>query len=252
MANDLMTAELEVKKTKTELKVVSDNTTALAPAALSVDPLAAYADAVAPQYIVGEMLRFSKGFYYVGKKEEPLPFGTTFTVNPDELLAGWIKWFDSKPVEHEMVRVADHVLPKRRDELGDTDQSQWPADKTGTPKDPWQFTNYLPMMDDKGEVYTFTTSSRGGIGAIALLLRKYTNHRKRHPDVFPVITLNVDSYQHKDRNLGRIQFPVFQPAGYAPKTDTLAALAEAGHGGGVEPEPVEADPEDKMDDEIPF
>jgi hypothetical protein len=243
---------------KPELKVVSDNTplvpasgTALAPAA-AFDPLAAYADAVAPQYIIGEMLRFSKGFYYVGKKEEPLPIGTTFTVAPDELLAGWIKWFDSKPVEHEMVRVEDGVLPKQRGELGDTDPSQWPKDKDGKAKDMWQFTNYLPMMDEGGNLFTFTTASRGGISAIAQLLKRYANHRKRHPNVFPLIALNVDSYQHKDRNLGRIQIPVFEPSGYAPKTDFLAALAEAGHSGGVEPEAAEADPEDDFKDAIPF
>jgi len=39
MANDIMAAELEAKKTRTELKVVSDNT-ALAPASLN-DPLLA-------------------------------------------------------------------------------------------------------------------------------------------------------------------------------------------------------------------
>jgi hypothetical protein len=130
MANDLMTAELEAKKT-TELKVVSDNT-ALAPAKHS-DPLAAYADAVAPQYIVGEMLRFSKGDWIAGK-DDILAIGTMFTVAPDELLAGWIKWFDSKPVEHEMVRVNDGSIPKQRTELGDTDPAQWAKDKEGKPK----------------------------------------------------------------------------------------------------------------------
>jgi hypothetical protein len=250
MANDIMAAELEAKKTRTELKVVSDNI-ALAPASLN-DPLLAYADAVAPQYIIGELLRCSKGDWIAGK-DTPVDIGTTFTVNPDELLAGWIKWFDSKAIAHEMVRVADGIPPKARDELDDLDQSQWIKDKAGQPKDPWQFTNYLPMMDREGKLFTFTTGSRGGIGAIAKLLRRYANHRKRHPNVFPVITLSVDSYQHKDPQYGRIKFPVFELAGYVPKTDFLAALAEAGlRAAEIVPEQAEADPADEFNDKIEF
>jgi hypothetical protein len=229
----------------TELKVVTNNTE-LAPAALS-DPFAAYADAVSPKYIVGELLRFSKGDWIAGK-DDTVDLGTTFTANLDELMAGWIHWLDGKPIEHIMVRVADGIAPKLRDELGDTDSSQWPVDKAGQSKDPWQFTNYLPLMNDKGELFTFTTSSRGGIGAVADLARRYARHRQKHPNVFPLIALNVDSYQHKDPQLGRIKFPVFEPAGYLPKADFQAALA----GQASEPELAEDDPEDKFNDAVPF
>ena len=96
--------------------------------------------------------------------------------------------------------------------------------------------------------------NRGGIGAIAHLARQYAKHRKRHPDVFPLIKLNVDEYQHKIRELGWIKFPVFEPAGYAPKTDMLAALATAGYAADVDlaPEDESEDPADKLNDEIPF
>ncbi|HYQ07207.1 MAG TPA: hypothetical protein VER26_09550 [Xanthobacteraceae bacterium] len=233
--NELMTTE-----TKNEL----------APAGLS-DPFAAYADAIAPQYIIGEMLRFSKGDYIVGQ-DDTVPAGTTFTVNLDELMAGWIKWVDNKPVEHIMVRVADGIPPKKRSDLGDDDKALWELDNQDKSRDPWQFTNYLPLMNEKGELFTFTTSSRGGLGAIADLSRRYARHRKRHPNVFPMIALNVDSYQHKIRELGRIKFPVFEPAGYAPKTDFLAALAGAGLTAVESPETAEADPADELNDEVPF
>ena len=232
--NDLMTTE-----TKNEL----------APVGLS-DPFAAYADAIAPQYIIGEMLRFSKGDCIVGQ-DNTIPAGTTFTVNLDELMAGWIKWLDNKPVEHIMVRVAGGIPPKKRGELGDDDKTLWELDNQGKPRDPWQFTNYLPLMNEKSDLFTFTTSSRGGLGAIADLSRRYALHRKRHPNVFPVIALNVDSYQHKIRELGRIKFPVFEPAGYAPKNDFLAALAGAGLIA-TESETAEADPADELNDEVPF
>src|SRR6516165_2607157 len=141
-----MSTALAEVKTKNELATVDFS-----------DALMQYADAFAPQFIIGEMLRFSKGDWLVG--DDTVAVGTTFTVAVDELLAGWIKWIDSKPVEHLMVRVADGATPKSRGELGDHDQSKWEMDATGKPKDPWQFTNYLPMMNEAGELFTFTTSS---------------------------------------------------------------------------------------------
>ena len=72
-----------------------------------------------------------------------------------------------------MVRVDDgKPLPKRSD-LGDDDQSAWETDVHGKPRDPWQFVNYLPMMNDDGKLFTFTTSSRGGINTIARLAKRY-------------------------------------------------------------------------------
>jgi hypothetical protein len=195
---------------------------------VGVDPLVAYADAVSPRYIVGERLRFSKGDYFAGEGSELVPVGTKFTVAADELLAGYVKWVDSKPVEHIMVRVADGKLPPKRSDLGDHDRSAWERDDHGEPRDPWQFTNYLPMMDENGELYTFTTSSTGGVAAVSSLVRRYGHHRKHHSAVYPIITLGVGSYPHKKKEYGRIKFPDFIPAGYEPKAQFLAALAAAG------------------------
>ena len=175
----------------------------------------------------------------------------------DELMAGWVRWWDGKPTDQVMVRVADHIPPKKWIELGDSDEQQWETDLNGKRRDPWQFTNYLPMMNEKRELFTFTTGSRGGIGAIAGLARRYANHRRRHPDVFPLIALSVDSYQHPNREFGRIKFPVFAPAGYAPKKDFLAALAAAGIATAEPAEPAPAETEkdaldDIIDDTIPY
>jgi hypothetical protein len=234
MANDLM-----VEK-KNEL----------APADLS-DPFAEYADAVAPRYIIGDLLKFSKGDYLAGINNQAVPAGTTFTVNMDELMAGWVRWWSGKPTDHSMVRVADHVPPKKRNELPDNDEQQWETDpKNGKPRNPWQFTNYLPMMNEKGALFTFATGSRGGISAIAGLSRRYANHRKRHPDVFPLIAIGVDSYQHPNREYGRIKIPVFAPAGYAPKKDFLDAPAAAGIVTAEPAEPAPAEVEKDALDEV--
>ena len=172
-----------------------------------VDPLVAYADAVSPRHIVGKLLRFSKGDFFAGEESEPIPCGTKLTVAADELLAGWIKWADGRPTEPNMVRVADGKPPLKRSDLGDRDRSTWEADERGEPRDPWQFTNYLPMMDEDGELYTFATSSAGGLTAVSDLVRRYGQHRRRHPDVYPIVMLGVNSYQHKKKEYGRIKYP---------------------------------------------
>jgi hypothetical protein len=203
----------------------------------SIDPLVAYADAVSPRYIIGKLLRFTKGDYFAGEECEPIPIGTKFTVAADELLAGHVKWTDGKPVEHIMVRVADGKLPPKRSDHGDQDRSAWESDDHGEPRDPWQFTNYLLMMDENGELYTFTTSSTGGVDAVSNLVRRYGHHRRRHPDVYPIISLGVGSYPHKKKEYGRIKYPDFIPAGYEPKTQFLAALKAAGFVPAEQPSP---------------
>jgi hypothetical protein len=163
------------------------------------DPFASYANAVCHHNIVGKLLKFSKGDFVAGEDLEEVPEGTTFTANLDELMVGWVRWEKGKPTDHAMERVADgQALPKRND-LGDTDESTWEADNAGAARDPWQFCNYLLLMDEASHIYTFTTSSRGGLSAIADLCRKYGDHRRKHPDDHLVVALGVSSYQHKKR-----------------------------------------------------
>jgi hypothetical protein len=142
----------------------------LAPLELS-DSFIEYADAIAPQFIVGDLLEFSKGDYLAGQNNTLVPMGTVFTVNMDELMAGWVRWWDGKPTDHVMVRVANRAVPNKPP--GDDDETKWETDASGEPRNPWALTNYVPMMNEKGELFTFTTGSKGGRGAIALLSRRY-------------------------------------------------------------------------------
>src|SRR5262245_14317654 len=119
------------------------------------DAFEAYANAVAPRTIIGTLLRFSKGDYVAGEEGKEIHLGSIFTANVDELLAGWIKWFGGKPVEHVMVRVAEGVASPKREELGDSDSCRWETDSAGVlPRDPWQFTNYLPLLNEQGGIFT--------------------------------------------------------------------------------------------------
>jgi hypothetical protein len=167
-------------------------------------------------------------------------------------MAGWIRWENSKPVEHIMVRVADDRPLPKRDDLGDVDKTRWEKDSSGELRDPWQFTNYLPLMNNEGSLYTFATSSRGGLGAIGELCRLYAQHRKRHPDVHPMIALGVGSYQHQKREYGRIKFPKFTPMGWEQKSKFNEALIAAGFVPAGELPVPEPDPQDEFNDEVPF
>jgi hypothetical protein len=116
--------------------------------------------------------------------------------------------------------VVDAFRSPQRSELGDLDKEMWERDSEGKPRDPWQPTNYLVMRDlDTGETFTFTTSTNGGFGAIGELAKAYGKHIRQHPDDYPVVELDVGSYQHRDRSRGRIKFPIFKIVDWVNKND---------------------------------
>ena len=107
--------------------------------------------------------------------------------------------------------VTTESITGRRSDLGDHDKDHWEVDAEGAPRDPWQFTNYLILRDiDNGEIYTFAKSSKGGLGAVGELCKAYGKAMRQWPNHRPVIEFDVGSYQHRDRSLGRIKFPILK------------------------------------------
>ena len=183
----------------------------------------AYGNAATTRSIIGTLLKFTKGDYIAGSDAEEIPLGTQFVANMDMLSVGWLKWEGAKPIEPCMGLVAEAFEPPRRRELGDLDESEWETDDNGARKDPWQFTNYLLMFEKaSGEIYTFTTSSKGGLSAIGQLSKTYGKEIRQRPDSYPVIELGVSSYLHRDRKLGRIKVPTFKIVGGVDKKDYQA------------------------------
>jgi hypothetical protein len=123
--------------------------------------------------------------------------------------------------------VMDAFVPPVRASLGDNDKTRWEVDaSTNQPRDPWQLTNTLILKAEKGdELYTFSTSSKGGIGAIAKVAGEFGKHMRAKPNDLPVVALEVDSYAHPNKALGRIKVPVFKLVGWADKSAFEAALA---------------------------
>jgi hypothetical protein len=112
-------------------------------------------------------------------------------------------------------------------------------------------TFYVPMVDDTAEVFTFSTTSRGGKNAVADILRHYSQNRNANPGKFPVMALDSDVYQHSNAQYGRIKYPVFKKIGWENQSVFWKAV---GVTDGVvdEPPAVEQTTADKMDDSIPF
>src|SRR5262249_29163314 len=184
-----------------------------------------YANAMSTSRIVGDLLKFTKGDYYAGQQAREIPIGTKFAAIMDQLATGWNKWRDSIPVEQIMGLVANGYTPPRRSELGDADQDQWETDDEGRPRDPWQFVNYLILADpDTKGLYTFTTSTRGGLGAVGELCKVYGKEMRARPNEYPLVELGVGSYQHRDKAYGRIKFPVFKVVGWVDKAPFVKAL----------------------------
>lgn len=185
-----------------------------------------YSEAVNQNRIVGDLLKFSKGEWSAGQYGEEIEEGAELVANMDELMVGWIKWEDNKPTDMIMGRVAEGYVPPKRDSLGDQDKDRWETDDHGDPRDPWQLTNYLILKEpDTDKLYTFATSSKGGMGAIGKLCGSFGKHMRQKPDELPIIALNVGSYKHSNKAYGKIYFPELDIVSWRDKAEFAAALA---------------------------
>jgi hypothetical protein len=91
----------------------------------------------------GKMLKFVKGEWLIN--EGIVPEGAEYIVFIDEVARGYIKFEDKTVTDRKIVKVRDGKAPSR-EELGDTDPTQWEVDeRTGKPRDPWVLQWLLPM-----------------------------------------------------------------------------------------------------------
>jgi len=169
------------------------------------DPFAAYGQEAASNG--GAFLKFSKGEWLLGQNDDEVALGRRLVANMSELSIGWIRWEDGKPAERRMGLLAQGHKPESRSALGYTEQGEWETGDDGNPKDPWNFTNELPLADpETGEQMTLTASSKGGIGAMGNLCKAYGREYRTKGDLVPVIELGRDSYKHP--KYGKTYVPV--------------------------------------------
>jgi hypothetical protein len=142
----------------------------------------------------GTLLKFSDWTWTKGKEGIEVPEGTQLVALATA--AAWVKWEDRKPSRYVM-RQPGSRLPER-EELGDTDKADWPAGLDGQPKDPWQNTRFLYLVDPiSAEAFTFSTSSWGGRGAVIDLADQIQRVRHSKPSAVPVVELRAQAMQTK-------------------------------------------------------
>jgi hypothetical protein len=216
---------------------VNQNTAVAAPG--GYDPYAAYGQEAAN---AGAFLKFSKGEWQTGQNADEVALGRRLAANMDELSIGWIRWADGKPAERRMGLLAQGYKPEPRDTLGYTDQTLWEVDEEDRPKDPWTFTNELPLADpEDGEQMTYAASSKGGIGCIGNLCKAFARAPQRTQGLIPVLELGRDSYMHPVYKKTYVpvlnivdwvangSVPIPQPdGGETPEPETPAAEKAAG------------------------
>jgi hypothetical protein len=167
----------------------------------NIDFFKQYADETSGRRFVGPLLKFAKGDY--SSDGEKIPLGTRYVALMASLTIGWVKWEDNYPIDHRMGLVAEGFKAPKREDLGDTDKDEWEDGR-----DPWQRTNYIVFADlENHELCTFTSSSRGGLGAIGELCKVYSPRWQEEElrDQMPVIELTSREYKH--REFGKIRAP---------------------------------------------
>jgi hypothetical protein len=138
--------------------------------------------------IKGTLLKFSDWNWSKGKEGTAVENGTTLVAL--DSAAGWVRWQDGKPTEYRM-REPKRRLPDR-EELGDSDEADWEAGPDGKPKDPWQNTRFVYLVDPvTAEAFTFSTSSWGGRGAVSDLADQIQRMRFAQPGAVPVVELQA-------------------------------------------------------------
>jgi hypothetical protein len=175
-----------------------------------------YGDTVEATSLVGEILKFQKGKFVVGRSEKELPEGTKLVADFNLFRTGWVKWENQRPSMAHMGLIVEGFNPGPRKPLGDNDPELWEKFNDGQPKDPWQFSNELVMFNSKNpdELYTYVTSSKGGLSAVGHLAAEYGRHIRQAADELPVVALEVGGYTHKNKSYGKIKVPLLIVVGW--------------------------------------
>ena len=170
--------------------------------------------------IRGTLLKFADWRWTAGKEATPVEDGTKLVALATTAM--WVRWDGGKPVEYR-VREPGRRMPER-DELGHDDESLWELSPSGEPKDPWQNTRFVYLVDPHtAEAFTFSTATYGGREAVSDLGDKIARMRTVHPDAVPVVELRAVENPTK---YGRKSKPVFKVVAWKTADATAPAPAE--------------------------
>ena len=204
----------------------------------------------AERVIKGTLLKFGEWRWTKGKEGTEVEAGTTLIALGTA--AGWVKWYGGKPVEY-LMREPGKRLPER-DELSDPEGcGTWEIGPDGKPKDPWQNTRFVYLVDPvSAEAYTFVTPSWGGRQAVNDLAEQIQRVRYRNPGSSPLVELHAEPWMTKFGRKSKPFFKVIDWRGGGP--DVIDGHGVGPRSRGPTPALVEAPAATSrsMDDEIPF
>jgi hypothetical protein len=163
----------------------------------------------AERVIKGTLLKFSDWRWTKGKEGTEVKEGTTLVALGTS--AAWVKWHNGKPVEYQM-RQPGQKLPDRS-ELSDPEGcGTWETGPDGEPKDPWQNTRFIHLVDPiSAEAYTFVTASWGGRHAVNELAEQIQRVRYGEPGASPLVELRAEPWVTR---FGRKSRPFFKLIGW--------------------------------------
>jgi hypothetical protein len=202
------------------------------------DDTAAEAEA---RLIRGSLLKFSDWKWSIGKEKEAVEVKDGRRLIAVATAAAWVRWQEGKPVEYRLREPGVSLL--ERGDLGDNDRASWEAGPDGQPRDPWQNTRFMHMIDPQtAEAFTFSTSSWGGRDCVINLADQIKRMRGRHPDAVPLVELGAAPMSTR---FGRKSKPTLKVVGW--RTTGANILIE-------QPKlpPTAVDRPSDMDDDIPF
>ena len=202
------------------------------------DDTAAEAEA---RLIRGSLLKFADWKWSIGKENEAVEVKDGRRLIADATAAAWVKWQGGKPVEYRLREPG--VLMPEREELGDNDPAGWEDGPDGKPRDPWQNTRFVHLIDPQtAEAFTFSTSSWGGRDCVINLADQTKRMRSKHPDAVPLVELGAAPMKTK---FGRKSKPTLRVVGW--RTAAASVVIE-------QPKlpPIAEDRSSDMDDDIPF
>jgi len=194
--------------------------------------------------IFGKMLKFTIEGKYKVDKTDNLPDNTTLVAV--DVNTGWVKWQDSKPIEHRITQPG-HLHPDR-DDLPDRDKTTWQPGLNGEPADPWRDTRYLRLIDPRtGQDYTFVSDTYGGRKAVGDLKSQIGNVRFAYPGAVPVVQLGSTKMK---TSFGLKPRPEFKVVGWRDNNNSGALqLTHGPQNKGGDQNPTEIEP--PFHDEIP-
>ncbi len=202
------------------------------------DDTAAEAEA---RLIRGTLLKFADWKWSSGKEKEAVEVKDGRRLIAVATAAAWVRWKGGKPDEYRL-REPGVPMPERG-ELGDNDPAGWEAGPDGQPRDAWQNTRFVHLIDPQtAEAFTFSTSSWGGRDCVINLADQIKRMRGKHRDAVPLVELGAAPMSTR---FGRKSKPTLKVVGW--QTAAASVVIE-------QPRlpPATVDRSSDMDDDIPF